>query len=109
MPRTILSALTAATLKMVHAVTALRIIQFSGKSSVSPTVMRQTLPSKGIIQTVGISFIFSLLLNHWTIGTELPIWICKQCIVDKKAMIRSRYNRIPHSDPNTKWERDTYN
>ena len=29
--------------------------------------------------------------------------------VDKKAMIRNRYNRIPHPAPNTKWERDTYN
>ena len=27
-------------------------------------------------------------------------------IVDKKAMIRNRYKRIPHPAPNTKWERD---
>ena len=29
--------------------------------------------------------------------------------VDKKEMIRNRYNQIPHPAPNTKWERDTYN
>ena len=29
--------------------------------------------------------------------------------VDKKSMIRNLYNRIPNPDPNTKWERDTYN
>ena len=29
--------------------------------------------------------------------------------VDKKAMIRNRYNRIPYSVLNTKRERDTYN
>ena len=29
--------------------------------------------------------------------------------VDKKAVIRNRYNRIPHPAPNTKWEMDTYN
>ena len=29
--------------------------------------------------------------------------------VDKKAMIRNRYNRIPHPALNTKPERDTYN
>ena len=29
--------------------------------------------------------------------------------VDKKAMIRNRYNRIPHLALNTKRERDTYN
>ena len=29
--------------------------------------------------------------------------------VDKKAMIRNRYNRIPHPAPNTKWEKNTYN
>ena len=29
--------------------------------------------------------------------------------VDKKAMIRNRYNRIPHPVLNTKRERDTYN
>ena len=29
--------------------------------------------------------------------------------VDKKAMIRNRYNRIPHPALNTKRERDTYN
>ena len=28
--------------------------------------------------------------------------------VDKKAMIRTRYNRIPYPTLNTKWERDTY-
>ena len=28
---------------------------------------------------------------------------------DKKAMIRNRYNRIPHAALNTKRERDTYN
>ena len=28
--------------------------------------------------------------------------------VDKKAMIRNRYNRIPHPAINTKRERDTY-
>ena len=27
--------------------------------------------------------------------------------VDKKAMIRNRYNRIPYPALNTKWERDT--
>ena len=31
------------------------------------------------------------------------------CIVDKKAMIRNRYNRIPHPALNTKRERDTHN
>ena len=29
--------------------------------------------------------------------------------VDKKAMIRNRYNRIPYPALNTKRERDTYN
>ena len=29
--------------------------------------------------------------------------------VDKNAMIRNRYNRIPHPALNTKQERDTYN
>ena len=29
--------------------------------------------------------------------------------VDKKAMIRNRYNRIPHPVLNTERERDTYN
>ena len=28
---------------------------------------------------------------------------------DKKAMIRNRYNRIPHAALNTEWERDTFN
>ena len=28
--------------------------------------------------------------------------------VDKKAMIRNRYNQIPYPALNTKWERDTY-
>ena len=29
--------------------------------------------------------------------------------VDKKAMLRNRYNRIPHPAPNTGWESDMYN
>ena len=31
------------------------------------------------------------------------------CKVDKKAMIKNRYNRISHPALNTKRERDTYN
>ena len=29
--------------------------------------------------------------------------------VDKQAMIRNRYTRIPYPALDTKWERDTYN
>ena len=32
-----------------------------------------------------------------------------QIRVDEKAMIRDRYNRIPHPALDTKWERYTYN
>ena len=39
-------------------------------------------------------------------GTETTGLICK---VDKKAMIRNRYNRIPYPALNTKREWDTYN
>ena len=31
----------------------------------------------------------------------------RQCIVDEKAMIRNRYNRIPHLALNAKWEGNT--
>ena len=35
--------------------------------------------------------------------------LCVGLEVDKKAMIRNRYNRIPHPALNTKRERDTHN
>ena len=38
----------------------------------------------------------------------LKAYVCERK-VDKKAMIRNRYNWVPHPAPNTKWERDTYN
>ena len=41
--------------------------------------------------------------DRFTILAETP------CKVDKKAMIRNRYNRIPNPALNTKWERDTHN
>ena len=31
------------------------------------------------------------------------------CKVNKKTMIRKRYNRLPHHVPNTKWEKKTKN
>ena len=34
---------------------------------------------------------------------------CRHLQVDKMAMIRNRYNQIPHPALNTKQERDTYN
>ena len=49
---------------------------------------------------------FEIALKHDGKLPRRPNILCK---ADKKAMIRNRYNRIPHSAPNTKWERDSYN
>ena len=43
------------------------------------------------------------------VGEEVLIRGLRVSEVEKKAMIRNRYNRIPHPVLNTKRERDTYN
>ena len=48
----------------------------------------------------------NMSLNRSIRKTYVLSRICK---VDKKAMLRNRYNRIPHPTPNTKRERDTHN
>ena len=40
---------------------------------------------------------------------QSPVLPEQDCKVDKKAMIRKRYNRISLAALNTKWERDTLN
>ena len=62
-----------------------------------------------------ISFKIPFLLRRfffpWAFPAFIRIVLLQNSIskVDKKAMIRNRYNRIPHPVPNTEWKRDTYN
>ena len=46
-------------------------------------------------------------VNEHSPNSHRFVWT--NCKVDKKAMIRNRYNRIPHPALNTKRGRDTYN
>ena len=66
--------------------------------------MQMTLKSLEVPFFNVLSYLF-LLLAATHIHHVYPINV----FVDKKAMIRNRYNRIRHPAPNTKWERDTYN
>ena len=49
-------------------------------------------------------FNIDILVMH---GASMPL--SKMIKVETKAMIRSRYNQIPHLALNSEWERDTYN
>ena len=57
----------------------------------------QVLPS-----ILSVMIVLQALLHSWAYLDPSHLIPCK---VDKKAMIRNRYNRIPHPVPNSKWER----
>ena len=60
-------------------------------------IMRQTACL--VVNTIAVNSYVLLIMQGGGSGLR----------VHKKAIIRNRYNRIPHSAQNTKRERDTYN